>query len=115
MKDYKKNNNGLKLAILLENSHKNRPEDPWLCSSIDWVKAMKQYDKLEKKEINNSNYIGKSIAIKPTQEILLKPTYESNHPWLKNRKNILEQFKKNTNSLMVFGNLINRILWYLYH
>ncbi len=94
LKDYKKKNNGLELAILLENRHKNRPGDPWLCSSIDWVKAMKQYDKLEKKEINNSNYIGKSIAIKPTQEILLKPTFVSNQTWLKNRKNILEQFKK---------------------
>jgi hypothetical protein len=28
---------------------------------------MKQYDKLEKKEVKNSNYIGKNIAIKPTQ------------------------------------------------
>jgi hypothetical protein len=55
-------------GILLENRHKNRLGDPWLCSGIDWVKAMKQYDKLEKKEVKNSNYIGKNIAIKPTQK-----------------------------------------------
>ncbi|VVM28276.1 hypothetical protein BSPWISOXPB_10837 [uncultured Gammaproteobacteria bacterium] len=55
---------------------------------------MKQYDKLEKKEVKNSNYIGKNIAIKPTQEILLKPTFMPNKIWLRNRKNILEKFKK---------------------
>ena len=94
LKDYKKKSKGIELAILLENRHKNRLGDSWLCGSIDWVKTMKQHDKLEKKEVKNSNYIGKNITIKPTQEILLKPTFIPNKIWLKNRKNILEKFKK---------------------
>lgn len=81
-------------AFDVEEHQRDRPGDTWLCSSINWTKALAQYDKLQKTEVKNSGNLGKTIEVKPTKDIHIPASFIEDRVWLERRKEIREEFRK---------------------
>ena len=93
-RDSKTRLSSLNLAVALEEQHRNRPGDKWLCSSINWTKALTQSDTLEQKEVANSEYVGRVIEVTPTKNILFKASFIPDDVWLENRSKIRKKFRE---------------------
>ena len=86
----------LKLALLLEEKQKQRKGDTWLCSSINWLEALNQYDDLEKREDTSGagNHIGKTIVVEANESIMLEASFLSEEAWAQNRARAIANFKE---------------------
>ncbi len=85
----------LQLAFMLEEQQKSRKGDSWLCSSINWEKVLKQYDKLRKKEKTfGSENLGRVVEIEPDKNISLMPSFVPNEIWIENRNKALKKFEE---------------------
>ena len=84
----------IKLAVLLEMTQKKRAGDAWLCSSIDWIKAMQKEDELEYIEVEDSKNIGKTMAVNATKDILKDASFVTDELWLERREKLTREFLK---------------------
>ena len=83
----------LKLVFTLEEKQKNRKGDPWLCSSINWAKALKQYDALKKKEAtSDSTHLGRVVEVEADEKILLNASFVPSEKWIENRSKAIKKF-----------------------
>ena len=86
----------LKLALLLEEKQKRRKGDTWLCSSINWLEALNQYDDLEKREDSSGagNHIGRTVVVEADESLMLEAAFLSEEVWAQNRARAIANFKE---------------------
>ncbi len=83
----------LQAAVDLEERHRDRSGDQWLCSSIDYTKYLNSLSEAEKAEFEKNMNEGRGMTLKGGDEFRISG-FIDDHQWHQKREKIVREFKE---------------------